>query len=73
MASATTLLSPTWTIIRTQLRDLSAVRATHKSLERELSAYTSESDRLDIQATLDRYSDADTADIRRILADQRLN
>ena len=68
MPSATNLLSPAWTTIRTQLRDLSAARAANKSLERELAAYTTESDLNDFGAILDRYSEAETADIRRILA-----
>lgn len=71
MSSATNLLSPTWTTIRDQLRDLSEARAARKSLERELAAYTSENDLNDFEATLDRYSDADTAAIRRILAARR--
>ena len=68
MPSATKLLSPAWTTIRTQLRDLSAARAANKSLERELAVYTTESDLNDFGAILDRYSEAETADIRRILA-----
>jgi hypothetical protein len=71
MASATSLLSPTWTAIRDQLRDHRQAHAARKSLERELSAYTSESDLNDMEAILDRHSDADTAAIRRILADGR--
>ena len=74
MASATSLLSPTVTTIRTQLRELSAARearAARKSLERELASYRSESDLDDLEAILSRYSDADTADIRRILTGRR--
>ena len=71
MASATNLLSPTWTTIREQLRDLREAHATRKSLERQLAPYTSENDLNDFGAILDRYSDADTADIRRILTGRR--
>jgi hypothetical protein len=71
MPSATNLLSPAWTTIRSQLRDLSAARAANKWLERELAAYTTESDLNDFGAILDRYSEAETADIRRILAGRR--
>ena len=71
MASATNLLSPTWTAIRDQLRDLREAHAERKSLERELAPYTSENDLNDFEAILDRHSDADTAAIRRILASQR--
>jgi len=68
MPSTMNLLSPTWTTIRAQLRDLFAARTERKALERELAAYTSEADLNDFEAILDRYSDTDTADIRRILA-----
>lgn len=68
MASTTNLLSPALTTIRAQLRDLREAHAVRKSLERELAAYTSENDLNDFEAILDRYSDADTAEIRRILA-----
>jgi len=71
MASATNLLSPTWNTIKDQMRDLREGRATRKSLERELAAYTSEDDLNDLDAILDRYSEAETADIRRILAGRR--
>jgi hypothetical protein len=71
MASATSLLSPTWTAIRAQVRDLRQERATRKSLEHELAAYTSENDLNDLDAILGRYSEADTAAIRRILAGRR--
>ena len=71
MASATHLLSPPWTTIRGQLRDLREAHAARKSLAHELAAYTSDSDLNDLGAILDQYSDADTAEIRRILAGQR--
>jgi hypothetical protein len=71
MASATNLLSPTWNTIKDQMRDLREARATRRSLERELAAYTSEEDLNDFEAILGRYSDAETADIRRILAGRR--
>jgi hypothetical protein len=71
MSSVTNLLSPTWITIRDQLRDLSEARAARKSLERELAAYTSESDLNDFEAILDRYNAADTTAIRRILAGRR--
>jgi enoyl reductase-like protein len=71
MASATNLLSPTWNTIKDQMRDMREARAARKSLERELAVYTSEEDLNDIEAILGRYSDAETADIRRILAGRR--
>ena len=41
------------------------------ALERELASYNSAADLDDLHAILDRYSDTETADIRRILAAQR--
>ncbi len=71
MPSAMNLLSPTWTTIRGQLRDLREAHAERKSLERELAAYSTEDDLNDLEAILGRYNDADTAEIRRILAGRR--
>jgi hypothetical protein len=71
MASATNLLSPTWTTIRHQLRDHRRAYAARKSLERELAPYTTEYDLNDFEAILDRHSDADTAALRRILVGRR--
>lgn len=71
MASAANLLSPTWTTARGQLGHRRQAHAARKSLERELAAYTSESDLNDLEAILDRHSEADTAVIRRILASRR--
>jgi hypothetical protein len=48
-----------------------AARGARKSLERELAGYTSVRDLNDLEAILDRYSDEETAGIRRILASQR--
>lgn len=71
MASATTLLSPTFTTIRGQLRQLRDTHAERKSLERELASYTTANDLNDLEAILDRYSESDTAEIRRILSGRR--
>jgi hypothetical protein len=67
MSSAINLLSPPWIAIRSQLREIFADRAEHRDLERDLADYTSEKDRTDLVAILDRHSDAETGDIRRIL------
>ena len=48
-----------------------AARGARKSLERDLASYTSARDLNDLEAILDRYSDEETADIRRILVRQR--
>jgi hypothetical protein len=37
-------------------------------LQRQMASYASQADRLDLQATLDRYPDEETADLRSILA-----
>jgi hypothetical protein len=48
-----------------------AARGARKSLERDLASYTSARDLNDLEAILDRYSDEETAAIRRILASRR--
>ena len=57
-----------WTALRSQLRATRDALTARQTLERELASYTSESDLDDLYAMLDRYSDRDTAQIRRILA-----
>jgi hypothetical protein len=66
MSSATTLFSTPLTAIR-QLRGLIADRTEQRGLEHELAMYTSEKDLTEMWAILDRYSDTETGDIRRIL------
>jgi hypothetical protein len=56
------------TALRGQFEHSRAARATRRALERELATYTSQSDLDDLHAILDRHSDQETADIRRILA-----
>lgn len=65
--SATTT-HPLWTAFRSQLQHTRDARATRRALERDLATFTSQSDLNDLHATLDRYSDHETAEIRRILA-----
>jgi hypothetical protein len=60
-----------WTTVRTQLRDSRDAHAAQATLERELASYNTTSDLNDLNAILDRHSDSETADIRRILASQR--
>jgi hypothetical protein len=45
-------------------------RAKHRQLEHELAAFTSPSDRLEIETIADRYSDDETREIRAILSVQ---
>ena len=66
MSSASTLFSPPWNVIR-QLRGIRAERAEQRALELELADYTSEKDLTELAAILDRHSEAEGEDIRRIL------
>ena len=68
MQTATRSLTSLWASVRTQLRESRDAHAARAALERELASYSSESDLNDLHAILDRYSDHETAQIRRILA-----
>jgi hypothetical protein len=59
------------TAVREQIRESREERAARAALARELASYSSASDLNDLHAILDRYSDQETAQIRRILASQR--
>jgi hypothetical protein len=72
MENTTQSLGRRWTAIREEVRGTRAARASRKSLQRELASYTSASDLNDLDAILDRYSDHETADIRRFLATRRV-
>ena len=54
--------------VREHIRENREARSGRAALERELAGYSSESDLNDLHAILDRYSDHETAQIRRILA-----
>jgi hypothetical protein len=60
-----------WTSLRDRVRTTREARAARTKLAQELASYTSPQDLNDLDAILDRYSDRETADIRRILATQR--
>ena len=60
--------TPVLATLRGQFQHARETHATRKALERELGTYTSRSDLDDLHAILDRYSDRQTAKIRRILA-----
>jgi len=62
----------TITAIRSRIRETRDAHGAKTALERELASYSSESDLDDLHAILDRYSDRETAQIRRILAAQRI-
>ena len=61
----------TITAIRSRIRETRDAYIARAALEREMSSYTSQSDLDDLHAILDRYSDRETVQIRRILAAQR--
>ncbi|MFZ0160238.1 MAG: hypothetical protein WAL50_14525 [Kineosporiaceae bacterium] len=56
--------------VRDDLRARRARRAAHKQLLAELSTYTRQSEIDDLAAMLDRYDDAQVAEIRDILSRQ---
>jgi hypothetical protein len=62
----------TITAIRSRIRETRDAHAAKTALERELSSYSSPSDLDDLHAILDRYSDQETVQIRRILTAQRI-
>lgn len=64
MATATTT-------IRSRIREARDARTRRRTLWRELAHYTTTDDLNDIEAAVARYDDAETHDIRRILAAQR--
>ena len=70
MQTATRPLTSLWATVRTQLRESRDAHTARMMLERELASYNSQSDLDDLHAILDRYSDTETRDIRRILAAQ---
>ncbi len=71
MQTATHPITSLWTTVRTQVRESRDAHATRVALQRDLASYTSQADLDDLHAILDRYSDTETNDIRRILAAQR--
>ena len=71
MQTATRPITSLWTTVRTQLRESRDAHAARAALQRELATYNSQADLDDLHAILDRYTDQETKDIRRILAAQR--
>jgi hypothetical protein len=63
---------PTITAIRGRIRESRDAHTARTALERELASYNSPSDLDDLHAILERYSDRETAQIRRILAAQQM-
>ena len=48
-------------------------RLQHKQLQADLASFTSDADRFDLEATLDRYPNQQTLEIRRLLAQQAVS
>ena len=57
-------------LLRARLALAGVARRHRSELERELGTYTTQSDRDDLLAAFDRYPDAQTAELREILARQ---
>ena len=72
MESNTSPVTHLWTSVRDELRQARAARAARKALEHDLASYTSQADLNDLGAILNRHSEEETRDIRRILASRRL-
>jgi hypothetical protein len=64
-------LGPLWTEIRAELRSLRAARAARRALRRDL-AYASPRDFAELEAIIERYPDSQTADLRTVLSQRRL-
>jgi hypothetical protein len=58
--------------LRTSLSSRRAARRSRQSLERQLASYSTPSDRLDLEAALDRHDSADAAEIKAILHSQSM-
>ena len=61
-------LGPRLVVIRAVCVTWKAARQRRRSLERELAGYSTPSQRRDLEATLDRYPDGVTQELRDILA-----
>jgi hypothetical protein len=58
--------------LRDSLSSRRAARQRRQSLERQLATYSTPSDRLDLEAMLNRHDSADTAEIKAILHSQSM-
>lgn len=58
---------PRWATLVAELRARRACRSDRIALEREIAAYSSPSDRSDMNAILDRYDSAEVAALRDLL------
>ena len=72
METTTRPISRRLKAIRHDLRGSRDARAARRALQHELASYTTPSELNDLEAILDRYSDDETADIRRFLVARRV-
>jgi hypothetical protein len=68
MPTTTRTRTPLLALLRRQFGRSREAYVARRTLERELATFTSQSDLNDLHAVLDRYSDEQTAGIRRILS-----
>jgi predicted nucleic acid-binding protein len=59
--------APRWRSSWAAVRGQVAERQARKALEKDISTYVSEADQAELYAILERYDEAETADVRRAL------
>lgn len=59
--------------LRTTMADRRAARRSRQSLERQLASYTSESDRIELDAILSRHSGEEANELRSIINRQAMD
>lgn len=59
--------------LRSSLASRRAARLQRQSLERQLASYTSESDRIELDAILSRHDSAETTELRSIINRQAMD
>lgn len=59
--------------LRTTMADRRAARLRRRSLERQLAGYTSEADRIELDAILSRHPASETAELRSIINRQAMD
>ena len=71
MSAHNTEHAPLIAVIRDELRERRAARRERRALEAELATYTTAAELDDLSAVLERHTDAEAAEIRRILDRKR--
>lgn len=65
-------LGPLWAGIRAELRGARAAREARRALRRDL-AFAAPRDFIELEAIIERYPEDETADIRQVLRERRLD